>query len=77
MQLDQVKMIHSFQVSFIKRIRLTTFSLKNKKIKRKYEKLLGAKVFNTGSFLSNYFPIKKIKKNTICYLFLLLKKEVK
>ena len=34
----------------------------NNEIKKKYEKLLGSKVFSTGSFLSNNFPIKNLKK---------------
>jgi len=34
----------------------------NNKIKKKYEDLLGSKVFNTGSFLSNNFPINRSKK---------------
>ena len=47
---------------FYKKNKIDYVFSQNKKIKRKYEKLLGAKVFNTGSFLSNYFPIKKNKK---------------
>jgi surface carbohydrate biosynthesis protein len=34
----------------------------NKEMKKKYEKLLGSRVYNTGSFLSNNFAIKQLKK---------------